>query len=163
MGGSRDAYTRRRITIGNGATVRSPIQGKRINVCLTGIIRNMLHQLRACCSSSAITQSARLSLMSPSIPLTARVRLRLPCALRPARPPFSRFSWQRLKTDHRSSFRSSYRRGVSICASVTGWWSSPNRYVSAAFARACSAGGGSSNDCMASRFSSILSKTPRTS
>ena len=124
---------------------------------------HLLPHLRACCNSSAMTHSARFNLISPSIPLTARVRLRLPCAERPGRPPLLRFSWQRLKTDHKSSFRSSYRREVSICALVTGWCSSPNRYVSAAFARACCAGGGSVSDCMASRFSSTRSNIPRTS
>ena len=38
-----------------------------------------------------------------------------------------------------------------------------HRLVSAAFASACCAGGGSISDCMASRFSSTWSKTLRTS
>ncbi len=59
-------------------------------------------------------------------------------------------------------FRAVCQNGL-VCDSLTGWWSSPKRYVSAAFASACCAGGGNSNDCMASRFSSTRSKIPSTS
>lgn len=83
------------VIVGYGTAARRVCQRDRIDSGLAGISRNMAHQLSACCSCSAITHKARLSLTSPSIPLTARVWLRLPFAVRPGRPPLIRFSWMR--------------------------------------------------------------------
>lgn len=108
------------VIIGDGTAESSIAQGTRINAGLVDIFRENGHQLSTCCISSAITHSARLSFMSLSIPFTARVRLRLPCAERPDNPPFCRFSCRRLKTVHRSFCSSCQRRGARICVSVTG-------------------------------------------
>lgn len=61
------------VIVTDGAAARLVFQGHRIYPCLTGISRNMAHQLSTCCICSAITHRARLSLTSPSIPFTARV------------------------------------------------------------------------------------------
>lgn len=66
------------VIVGYGTAAWLVRQGYRIYSGLTGISRNMAHQLSACCICSAITHRARLSLTSPSIPLTARVWVRLP-------------------------------------------------------------------------------------
>lgn len=66
------------VIVRDGAAARLVFQGHRIYPCLTGISRNMAHQLSACCICSAITHRARLSLTSPSIPFIARVWVRLP-------------------------------------------------------------------------------------
>lgn len=66
------------VIVRDGAAARLVFQGYRINPCLTGISRNMAHQLSACCICSAITHNARFNLTSPSIPFTARVWIRLP-------------------------------------------------------------------------------------
>lgn len=95
------------VVVGYGTAAWLVRQGYRIYSGLTGISRNMAHQLSACCICSAITHRARFSLMSPSMPLTARVWLRLPFAVRPGSPPFSKFSWIRWYVVHRSSLRSS--------------------------------------------------------
>lgn len=80
------------VIVRDGAAARLVFQGYRIYPGLTGISRNMAHQLSACCICSAITHRARLSLTSPSIPFTARVWVRFPFAVRPGRPPLLKFS-----------------------------------------------------------------------
>lgn len=55
------------------------------------LIGNTLHYFMLSSRLSAITHRARLSLTSPSIPLTARVWARLPLVVRPDRPPLTSF------------------------------------------------------------------------